>query len=196
MVSRPLCGDLAKCKRCPALVQGRTQPVCWREPNSNPKVRIMVIGEGPGRDEDAEGKPFVGDCSDPLDALLEALRLSREDIYLTNAIKCFAPGWKSHTLEAQGEIETCRRTWLSQEIIAFTPQIIFTIGKTALKSVSVDTTDWPRKFVLKNLPWPLLLHFPHPSGRHPKNRKRYQNIANDPLIVQYRRLIDSLRNLS
>ena len=58
----------------------------------NPEADLVVIGEGPGADEDAQGKPFVGRAGQLLTKMLESVQLSRDEVYITNAVKCRPPG--------------------------------------------------------------------------------------------------------
>ena len=76
---------LAGCQRCP-LCSGRTTIVFG---SGSAQADLMVIGEGPGADEDAQGLPFVGRAGQLLTKMLASVGLSREDVYITNAVKCF-----------------------------------------------------------------------------------------------------------
>src|SRR5438552_15319961 len=75
------------CTRCP-LAGGRTNVVFGV---GNPDARLMFVGEGPGRDEDLKGEPFVGRAGQKLNSLIEKLGLKREDVYIANVVKCRPP---------------------------------------------------------------------------------------------------------
>ena len=77
-------GDCTRCK----LHEGRTNLVFG---DGNPKARLVFVGEGPGRDEDMQGKPFVGRSGKLLTKIIEAMGLKREDVYICNVVKCRPP---------------------------------------------------------------------------------------------------------
>src|SRR3990167_9547014 len=77
-------GDWTRCKRH----EGRTNLVFG---DGNPKARLVFVGEGPGRDEDLQGKPFVGRSGQLLTKIIEAMGLKREDVYICNVVKCSPP---------------------------------------------------------------------------------------------------------
>jgi len=81
---RRIADEIEACTRCP-LSRTRTRPVPGEGP---PKAKVMFIGEGPGRNEDIEGRPFVGRAGDLLNELLASIRLNRKSVYVTNIVKC------------------------------------------------------------------------------------------------------------
>ncbi|HEY5838873.1 MAG TPA: uracil-DNA glycosylase, partial [Pyrinomonadaceae bacterium] len=89
------------CTRC-ALCSGRTQVV---NTHGNPKARLMFVGEAPGADEDAQGKPFVGRAGQLLTKMIEAMGLKREEVIIGNVNRCRPPGNRQPTLE---EAAICR----------------------------------------------------------------------------------------
>jgi len=115
------------CTLCP-LHQTRTQVVFGR---GNPSAPIVLIGEGPGRDEDLQGRPFVGAAGQLLDKILAAVGLSEQDVYITNTVLCRPPG---NRVPLPLEMETCR---VHREAIlrAIDPPIVVLLGATALKGV-------------------------------------------------------------
>jgi len=116
-----------KCQRC-ALCDQATQ-VVFGSGNSN--TGLMLIGEGPGADEDSEGIPFVGKAGRLLNKILEAAEIEREDIYITNVVKCRPPGNRQPTIN---EMKSC--LWiLAQEIKLVNPKIIVPLGSTALRGL-------------------------------------------------------------
>ena len=96
--------------------------------------RLMFIGEGPGAEEDAQGLPFVGRAGQLLTGLILALGLTREDVYITNVVKCRPPGNRNPEPE---EITTCRPILLRQ-IELLNPTLVVTLGNVPLKALRPD----------------------------------------------------------
>ncbi|MBM5817394.1 MAG: uracil-DNA glycosylase [Cyanobacteria bacterium K_Offshore_surface_m2_239] len=118
----------ADCRRCP-LAAGRQQVVVSR---GNPSARLMVIGEGPGAQEDAQGLPFVGRAGQLLDQMLASVGLdSNRDAYICNVVKCRPPDNRKPTPE---EMAACR-PWLLEQIDHVDPALIVLAGATALEGV-------------------------------------------------------------
>ncbi len=123
-----LAADCAACRAC-GLADGRTQVVVSR---GNPRARLMVIGEGPGAQEDATGLPFVGRAGQLLDQLLAAAGIdSNADAYIANVVKCRPPGNRK---PMPAEMAACR-PWLAQQIRLVDPALILLAGATALEGV-------------------------------------------------------------
>ena len=98
----------------------------------NPNARLMLIGEGPGADEDRLGRPFVGKAGQLLDKILEAIGLERfTHVYIANVVKCRPPGNRAPRPE---EAEQCL-PWLYRQIELVSPGIIVLLGSTALKNL-------------------------------------------------------------
>ncbi len=115
---------IKKCQRCP-LGQLRTHPV----PGSGSyDARIMFVGEAPGYWEDQKGLPFVGRAGRILDELLEEIGLKREDVYITNIVKCRPPGNRDPTEE---EIKACS-PYLDKQIDLIRPKIIVPLGRHSM----------------------------------------------------------------
>jgi uracil-DNA glycosylase family 4 len=119
--------DIGDCQRC-GLCEGRTQVV---NTHGNPKARLMFIGEAPGADEDAQGRPFVGRAGQLLTKMIEAMGLKREDVIIGNVNRCRPPGNRQPTLE---EAAICR-PFLFREIAAVQPEVIVVMGNTALRNL-------------------------------------------------------------
>jgi uracil-DNA glycosylase len=123
-----------QCRRCP-LWQDTTQTVFGA---GSARAKIILVGEQPGDKEDIAGEPFVGPAGQLLDKAIEQLGLSREDIYITNAVKHFKHELRGkrrmHKTPAQREIEICRQ-WLLDEIAIIKPNLIVALGATAAKAV-------------------------------------------------------------
>lgn len=116
--------EICACQRCP-LGRGRLKAVPGDGP-AHPKV--MLIGEAPGHHENQQGRPFVGPAGQFLSELLAAARLRREDVFITNIVKCRPPGNRDPQPE---EIEACG-DFLSRQIAAIRPQMIVTLGRYSL----------------------------------------------------------------
>lgn len=124
---------LGACTRC-KLSEGRKNIVFGV---GNPKADLVVVGEAPGRDEDAQGEPFVGRAGKLLTDILGAIGLSRSDIYICNVIKCRPP---QNRPPEPIEVETCS-PFLEAQIRAVNPKMICTLGKFA--SQTLLKTDTP-----------------------------------------------------
>lgn len=90
----------------------------------NPDAKLMIIGEGPGEDEDRTGRPFVGRAGQLLDQILAAVQIPRESVYIGNMVKCRPPGNRNPELD---EIAACEH-WLLDQISLIRPQIMATLG--------------------------------------------------------------------
>lgn len=117
----------AGCTRCP-LCQGRTNVVPGF---GNPEARVMLIGEAPGKNEDLQGKPFVGAAGKYLTELLEMAGLKREDVFIANVLKCRPPSNRNPQVE---EIEMCA-PYLRDQVRAIGPEYLITMGNFATKFI-------------------------------------------------------------
>ncbi len=121
----------ATCQRC-ELAHNRTHVVLQR---GNPQAHIVIIGEGPGENEDLQGLPFVGKSGQLLDKILESVDFDpAEDVYICNVVKCRPPGNRAPT---QIEMEACR-PYLLEQIRLVDPKIILLTGATAVRSILGD----------------------------------------------------------
>lgn len=116
------------CTRCP-LHEARTFAVPGEGPAHAP---ILLVGEAPGRKEDEAGRPFVGPAGRVLERALGAARLRREDVFVTNVVKCRPPANRAPKLS---EIATCR-PYLMTQIEAIHPTVIVALGSTSLRSLT------------------------------------------------------------
>ncbi|MEA1961312.1 MAG: uracil-DNA glycosylase [Bacillota bacterium] len=97
----------------------------------NPHADLLFIGEGPGADEDAKGIPFVGRSGKLFDKILAAVKFDREEIYITNVVKCRPPG---NRLPNPNEVKVCRN-YLEAQIRLMQPKIIVCLGSAASRAV-------------------------------------------------------------
>ena len=138
-MSRPLDqiqADCAGCMKC-ALGETRTNLVFGV---GNPHAQIMFIGEGPGKNEDLQGEPFVGAAGQLLNRMLERIGVPREDIYIANILKCRPPGNRDPRTE---EIEACT-PWLREQVASVHPTVVVTLGNFATKFVLQTQTGITR----------------------------------------------------
>jgi DNA polymerase len=118
---------MGDCKRC-KLGYGRTNLV-FGEGSS--QARLVFVGEGPGREEDQAGLPFVGEAGRLLTKIVNAMGLSREEVYICNVVKCRPP--KNRDPEVD-EIETCL-PFLKEQLNLIRPQVICTLGRIAAQAL-------------------------------------------------------------
>ena len=100
----------------------------------DPNARLMFIGEGPGRDEDLQGEPFVGAAGQLLNKILGAMGLRREDVYIANAVKCRPPNNRN---PEPAELAACR-PYLEEQVRMVAPELIVLLGRVAMQAV-LDT---------------------------------------------------------
>ena len=125
------------CVRCP-LSQGRTTVVFGE---GDPAADLMVVGEGPGREEDLQGRPFVGRSGQLLDRLLlEEIGLPRDGVYIANCVMCRPPGNRD---PLPAEIEACQ-PWLESKMELIQPRVLLTLGNFATRLL-LNTTEGIRR---------------------------------------------------
>ncbi len=120
-----LCQKIKVCTKCEVLTRGRAQVVPG---DGAENAEIMFIGEAPGFHEDQEGRPFVGAAGQFLNQLIASISLKREEVYITNIIKCRPPGNRD---PLPMEIQNCN-PWLEQQIEIIKPKIIVTLGRYSM----------------------------------------------------------------
>jgi DNA polymerase len=111
------------CRKC-ALAAGRTLAVPGE---GNPEAELIFVGEGPGRDEDVQGRPFVGRAGQLLTRIIAAMGFDRSRVYITNIVKCRPP---ENRVPRREEVEACA-PYLLEQIRAIGPKVIVTLGKSA-----------------------------------------------------------------
>ena len=119
-----VCAEVARCRRCP-LHATRLNPVPGE---GDPHARLMFIGEGPGGDEDRQGRPFVGPAGQLLDKMIAAMQFRREEVYIANIVKCRPPRNRAPMPE---EAEMCL-PFLQEQIRLVRPEVIVLLGATAV----------------------------------------------------------------
>jgi uracil-DNA glycosylase family 4 len=120
--------EIGDCRRC-KLWPGRTHLVFGV---GNPNAQVMFVGEGPGRDEDLQGEPFVGRAGQLLtDIITKGMGLKRADVYIANVVKCRPPENRNPEPD---EVESCE-PFLKKQIDLIRPKIIVALGKFAVQSL-------------------------------------------------------------
>ena len=125
--------DLGDCTRCKLHTLGRRQIVFGV---GNPNADLMFVGEAPGADEDIQGEPFVGRAGQLLTKIIEAIGLTRAEVYIANVIKCRPPGNRNPEPD---EVEQCE-PFLFRQIDTIKPKVIVALGKFAAQCL-LRTTD-------------------------------------------------------
>ena len=145
--------EVAGCKQCD-LHRGRTQTVFGV---GNRHADWLIIGEAPGAEEDRQGEPFVGRAGKLLNAMLRAIGLQRDQVYIANILKCRPP----NNRDPKPEEVSCCEGYLQRQIALIRPKIILAVGRIAAQNLlKVDT----------------------PIGKMRGNRYEYGNI---PVVVTY-----------
>ena len=116
------------CTRCKLHALGRSQVVFGV---GNPEAQLMFVGEAPGAEEDEQGVPFVGRSGQLLTKIIEAIDLTRDDVYIANVIKCRPPQNRNPDAD---EVDTCE-PFLFQQIDAIKPKVIVALGKFAAQTL-------------------------------------------------------------
>ena len=119
--------DIGECIRC-KLHEHRTHIVFGE---GDPNAKLVFVGEGPGADEDATGRPFVGRAGQLLDKIIAAIGLKRDDVYISNIVKCRPPG--NRTPE-RDEVATCEQ-FLFRQLALIRPKVIVALGSPAFQTL-------------------------------------------------------------
>jgi DNA polymerase len=122
-----LAASAAVCTRC-RLSEGRNRVVFA---SGNPDAGLMLIGEGPGAEEDRQGLPFVGPAGELLTRILQAMELSRDEVYIANVVKCRPPGNRDPQPD---EVAACR-AYLERQISLVQRRVIAVLGKVAAQTL-------------------------------------------------------------
>ncbi len=166
---------VADCQRCD-LHATRTQTVFGV---GNPRARWMFVGEAPGAEEDRQGEPFVGRAGQLLTAMIRALGMQREDVYIANVLKCRPPGNRD---PKPAEAASCR-AFLERQIALVDPTLLIAVGRIAAQDLLGTETPIAKlrgkvhSFGAKA--WPLVVTY-HPAYllRSPsEKRKAWQDLV-------------------
>ncbi len=175
--------NVIKCTKCD-LCKTRTNAVPGK---GNFQSDVIFVGEAPGRNEDKKGEPFIGVAGKKLSIALNEAGISRDDVYITNIVKCRPP---NNRVPNTDERDTCKE-YLKQEISIIKPKLICILGNTAFNSIlgGSEITKFRGKVVRKNN----LLYFLtiHPAATI-YNQKLIDVLKND--IVKLFDLIRDLKN--
>ncbi|MCS7137696.1 MAG: uracil-DNA glycosylase, partial [Candidatus Caldarchaeum sp.] len=117
--------EVRGCRLCPLWMSRRNAV----PGEGNPNAEVMFIGEGPGEDEDLQGRPFVGRSGKLLTEALEKAGIRREDVFITNVVKCRPPGNREPTPE---ETSVCTKNYLFRQIELVNPRLIVLLGSVAV----------------------------------------------------------------
>ena len=142
--------------------------------DGNPKSRIMLVGEGPGEKEDIQGKPFVGEAGILLNKMLNAIKIKREDVYITNVVNYRPPN------NRKPEISEINRysVFLREHILIINPKILILMGSTAMEAlfgqklkISKERGKW-KEIIINQKTFLTILTF-HPAYllRQPEQKK-------------------------
>jgi DNA polymerase len=175
--------NVIKCTKCD-LCKTRTNAVPGK---GNFQSDVIFVGEAPGRNEDKKGEPFIGVAGKKLSIALNEAGISRDDVYITNIVKCRPP---NNRVPNTDERDTCKE-YLKQEISIIKPKLICILGNTAFNSIlgGSEITKFRGKVVRKdNLLYFLTIH---PAATI-YNQKLIDVLKND--IVKLFDLIKDLKN--
>ncbi|HMK38967.1 MAG TPA: uracil-DNA glycosylase [Bacteroidota bacterium] len=178
---------ICTCVKCP-LGHTRTQFVFG---TGNPAATLMIVGEAPGADEDAQGEPFVGRAGQLLNKILEAIGFKREEVYICNILKCRPPGNRKPLAE---EVDLCI-PYLRKQIALVKPRVILALGLTAAENLlgTTESLGRLRGRILEYEGTPLMVTY-HPAAllRNPNwKRPTWEDVQavrklHDKLVVQGR----------
>ncbi len=175
--------NVIKCTKCD-LCETRINAVPGK---GNFQSDVIFVGEAPGKNEDQNGEPFIGVAGKKLSVALEEAGVSRDDVYITNIVKCRPP---NNRVPTTNERDTCKE-YLKQEIAIIKPKLICILGNTAFNSIlgGSEITKFRGKVVRKdNLLYFLTIH---PAATI-YNQKLIDVLKND--IVKLFDLIRDLKN--
>ena len=158
MSLKKLSAQIKECKKC-GLYKNRLNAVPGE---GNPKAKIMLIGQGPGRKEDETGRPFVGRAGKFLDYLLKKNKIDRKDCYITSIVKCMPP---KNRIPTRKEAQTCVENYLVKQIELVNPAIVVLMGRIAERYTPKESLKGRRVVITA-----------HPAAgmRFPKFRKKME----------------------
>jgi DNA polymerase len=178
-----LAAQIRDCTKCP-LHASRTVAVPGE---GKPSAKVMIIGEAPGRDEDASGQPFVGAAGRFLNQVLTGNGLRREDLFITNIVKCRPPGNRA---PKKDEVEACTAHYLFTQIALINPRLIMLLGAVAAKTLlGVTRIAEARGRRLEHEGRHYLVGY-HPAG------KFYRADLGEKIAEDFARLMREIRKVS
>ena len=124
-IMQQVANETRVCTKC-ELHHSRKNAVPGEGPSN---AEILFIGEGPGFHENEQGRPFVGAAGKFLEELLASIGMSREQVFITNVVKCRPPGNRDPKPE---EVSTCTSNYLERQILAINPKVIVTLGRFSM----------------------------------------------------------------
>ncbi len=154
-MTRPV-EQMRACTACPELAATRTQVVVGDAP---PGARLLLMGEAPGADEDATGRPFVGRSGQLLDRLLAAAGLQREQVAVLNTVMCRPPGNRPPTRAESGNC----RSWTTGQLDLLAPRLVVALGLSATRWFLGPVTLSGVRGRVHESQWPVLPTY-HPSA--------------------------------
>jgi uracil-DNA glycosylase len=148
---------IAACQRC-GLCEGRTHTVPGE---GNPQPELVFVGEGPGRDEDLAGRPFVGAAGELLDRMIVAMGLQRSETFICNVVKCRPPGNRNPEPD---EMAACH-PFLMAQLSVLRPKVICTLGNIPLRALFGAEVPGITRSRGKRMEWQGIPVYPtfHPS---------------------------------
>lgn len=158
--------ELSGCQKC-RLCDTRTNIVMGE---GNPNADIMFIGEGPGRDEDLQGRPFVGASGQLLDRMIHAIGMERTEVYIANVVKCRPPMNRNPEPD---EASACM-PYLRNQFVLVSPKIIVLLGKVACRYVLGDESPISRlrgNWILRKGIWFMPTYHPSALLRAPEKKR-------------------------
>lgn len=161
------------CTACPLGKLGRLNVVFG---SGNPNATLMFVGEGPGKNEDEQGKPFVGKSGALLSRIFQTIGFNREDVYISNIVKCRPP---LNRTPLPLEMKTCKQLLLEKQIAIIQPRVICTLGSAALQGLC----EYPIKITLERGKMRVLYNIPTIPAYHPayvlRNPSKLSDLLND-----------------
>ena len=168
--------DCKKCKLCKA-----RQNIVFGV--GNPNAEIMLIGEGPGGDEDKQGEPFVGKAGQLMNKAFDVVGIKREEVYIANIVKCRPPNNRD---PEEDEIQACL-DYLRNQVMIIKPKIIVLLGRIALQNIlgreykiTASRGKWVEKKGIMYMPtW-------HPAALLRDETKKIEFLNDLKMIMQYK----------
>jgi len=160
--------EVRTCTLCP-LARSRTNAVPGEGPT---RAKLMFVGEAPGREEDVQGRPFVGQAGKVLNQALLSAGIERGEVFITNVVKCRPP---NNRLPTKNEIDSCITAHLHRQIQLLNPQIICLLGGTAVKALlGLDRLGAVRGRLMEKDRKYFATYHPAGAGRNPAWHEAFQ----------------------